>query len=74
MKLVSAMGLSVANVEIAQFRDRKTLIVERFDRLWTKDGRLLVCLKRIAVRRSPSRQAGNINPMAARAFVIFQNS
>jgi serine/threonine-protein kinase HipA len=41
MKLVSAMGLPVANVEIAQFRDRKTLVVERFDRLRTKDGRLL---------------------------------
>lgn len=41
LKLMEAFGLRVANAEIAQFGNRKALVVERFDRQWTKDGRLL---------------------------------
>lgn len=41
LKLLEALGVPAANVEIADFGERRTLIVERFDRLWTKDGRLL---------------------------------
>jgi serine/threonine-protein kinase HipA len=41
LKLLDAFGIPVANVEIADFGERRTLIVERFDRLWTRDGRLL---------------------------------
>lgn len=41
LKLLEAFGVSAAQVEIADFGERRTLIVERFDRLWTKDGRLL---------------------------------
>lgn len=41
LKLLEAFGVPVANVEIADFGGRRTLIVERFDRLWAKDGRLL---------------------------------
>jgi serine/threonine-protein kinase HipA len=41
LKLLDALGVPTANVEIADFGERRTLIVERFDRLWTKDGRLL---------------------------------
>ncbi len=41
LKLLQAMGVPTASVEIADFGERRTLIVERFDRLWTKDGRLL---------------------------------
>jgi serine/threonine-protein kinase HipA len=41
LKLIAALGIPTANVEIADFGDRRTLIVERFDRRWTKDGRLL---------------------------------
>lgn len=41
LKLLRAFGVPAANVEIADFGERRTLIVERFDRLWTKDGRLL---------------------------------
>lgn len=41
LKLLEAMGVPTAKVEIADFGERRTLIVERFDRLWTKDGRLL---------------------------------
>jgi serine/threonine-protein kinase HipA len=41
LKLLEGMGVPVASIEIADFGERRTLIVERFDRLWTKDGRLL---------------------------------
>jgi serine/threonine-protein kinase HipA len=41
LKLLQAFGVPAAIVEIADFGQRRTLIVERFDRLWTKDGRLL---------------------------------
>lgn len=34
-------GLSVNNAEIKTFGKTKALVIERFDRQWTKDGRLL---------------------------------
>ena len=41
LKLLDAWGVTTPAVEIADFGERRTLIVERFDRRWTKDGRLL---------------------------------
>lgn len=41
LKLLGALGLPVARAEIAAFAGRKALVVERFDRRWTADGRLL---------------------------------
>ncbi len=41
MKLTAAFGLPTANVAIADFKDNRALVVERFDRLWTADKRLL---------------------------------
>lgn len=41
LKWTAALGLPSANIEIAEFNGRKTLIVERFDRRWTDNGRLL---------------------------------
>lgn len=41
LKLLNALGVPTAHTEIADFGDRRTLIVERFDRRWTNDGRLL---------------------------------
>jgi serine/threonine-protein kinase HipA len=41
LKLTAALGLPSAPVEIAEFGDRRTLIIKRFDRIWTRDGRLL---------------------------------
>jgi len=41
LKLIEAFGLRVAKVEMARFGDRKALVVERFDRRWTSDGRLI---------------------------------
>ncbi|BCM21064.1 type II toxin-antitoxin system HipA family toxin [Mesorhizobium sp. J8] len=41
LKLIDAFGVPAARTEIAHFGERRTLIVERFDRLWARDGRLL---------------------------------
>ncbi|TPM24203.1 type II toxin-antitoxin system HipA family toxin [Mesorhizobium sp. B2-3-5] len=41
LKLIEAFGVPAAKTEIADFGERRTLIVERFDRLWARDGRLL---------------------------------
>ena len=41
MKLLAGLGLGVANTEIVDFESQRVLVVERFDRLWTRDGRLL---------------------------------
>ena len=41
LKLMEAFGLRAANVEMVQFGDKKALVVERFDRRWTSDGRLI---------------------------------
>lgn len=41
LKLISALGIPAANVEMTDFGGRRTLVVERFDRRWTRDKRLL---------------------------------
>jgi serine/threonine-protein kinase HipA len=41
LKLTAALGLPSANVAIEEFKGRRVLVVERFDRLWTRDKRLL---------------------------------
>lgn len=41
LRLTEAMGLPGARSEIADFAGHRVLVVERFDRLWTPDGRLL---------------------------------
>jgi serine/threonine-protein kinase HipA len=41
LELVAALGLPVAKSQIADFVGRRVLVVERFDRIWTRDGRLL---------------------------------
>ncbi|MCV3241791.1 type II toxin-antitoxin system HipA family toxin [Mesorhizobium sp. ZC-5] len=41
LKLLEAFGVPAAKAEIADFGDRRTLVVQRFDRLWARDGRLL---------------------------------
>ena len=41
MKLTGALGLPTARTEIHDFGDRRVLVVERFDRRWTGDQRLL---------------------------------
>ena len=41
LKLMAELGVPAAKAEITEFGGRRTLIVERFDRRWTRDGRLL---------------------------------
>lgn len=41
LKLLAAFGVPTAKAEIADFGDRRCLAIERFDRRWTRDGRLL---------------------------------
>ena len=41
LRLAAGFGLPVNNAEIGIFGKTKALIIERFDRRWTKDGRLL---------------------------------
>jgi len=41
MRLMAALGLPTAHTEIADFCGRRVLVVERFDRRWTGDQRLL---------------------------------
>ena len=41
LKLVSAMGVPAAQAEMADFEDKRALVVTRFDRRWTGDGRLI---------------------------------
>ncbi len=41
LKLIEAFRLPVAKAEMQVFGETKALVIERFDRTWTKDGRLL---------------------------------
>ena len=41
LRLLQVFGVPAAQAQIADFGKRRTLIVERFDRLWARDGRLL---------------------------------
>lgn len=41
LKLMESFGLSVNKASIEKFEKTKVLVVERFDRLWTSDGRLI---------------------------------
>ncbi|MFN7746868.1 MAG: type II toxin-antitoxin system HipA family toxin [Hyphomonadaceae bacterium] len=41
LKLFSVFGLKIPHIDMHSFGDVRTLVVERFDRQWTKDGRLL---------------------------------
>ncbi|MDE1917323.1 MAG: type II toxin-antitoxin system HipA family toxin [Sphingomonadales bacterium] len=41
LTFLAKLGLTVASTQMAMFGDRRVLVVERFDRLWARDGRLL---------------------------------
>ena len=41
MRLMTALGLPCAATEIHDFESKRVLVVERFDRLWTKDKQLI---------------------------------
>ena len=41
LQLVAALGLPAATSRIIDFAGKRVLAIERFDRIWTRDGRLL---------------------------------
>jgi serine/threonine-protein kinase HipA len=41
MELARALGLATAKTDVVDFEDQRVLVVERFDRQWTADHRLL---------------------------------
>ena len=41
MRLTAALGLPTAQTQIRQFNGTRALVIERFDRHWARDGRLL---------------------------------
>lgn len=41
MQIIQALDMPVARTQISDFGDKRALVVERFDRQWTKDKRLL---------------------------------
>lgn len=41
LRLTAALGIPSASAAIEEFAGRRVLVVERFDRRWTQDGRLL---------------------------------
>jgi len=41
LEILGALDLPVAKTEIADFGETRALVIERFDRQWAKDGRLL---------------------------------
>ncbi len=41
MQILIALGLPTAATQITDFDDQRALVIERFDRKWTSDGRLL---------------------------------
>jgi serine/threonine-protein kinase HipA len=41
MRLTASLGLPTAHTEIREFSGKRALAIERFDRLWTRDKRLL---------------------------------
>ena len=57
-KIVEAFGLPVANCEMAQFEDQKTLVVERFDRKLASDGSWI-----IRIPQEDMCQAKGISPL-----------
>lgn len=41
LEILGALGLPIAKTEIVDFAGTRALVIERFDRHWTQDGRLL---------------------------------
>lgn len=44
LEILKTYGMEVANAELASFEDQNVLILERFDRRWSSDGRWLMRL------------------------------
>ena len=78
LKLTAALSLPSATTEIVEFDGERVLVVERFDRLWTKDERLLRmpqedCCQALSVPPSLKYDADG-GPGMARILELLQGS
>jgi serine/threonine-protein kinase HipA len=78
LKLIAALGLPVANAEIADFDGVRTLVVERFDRAWRADDRLIRlpqedCCQALGVPPTQKYQADG-GPGVRELFTLFKSS
>jgi serine/threonine-protein kinase HipA len=69
LALLAHLGLPTAKTEVAQFGERKVLVVERFDRRWRGDDQLirLPYRRKTFARRSPYPPAANTKACTAQA-------
>ncbi len=83
LKLLEGFGLQIAQTDVRMFGDRKVLVVERFDRLWRRDGRLLRlpqedCCQALGIpssRKYQSSVEGGVNgPSAVDILRLLQSS
>lgn len=83
LKLMEGFGLSVAQTEVTVFGARKVLVVERFDRQWQSDGRLLRlpqedCCQALGIPSSrkyqSTTQGGENGPSAVDIMRLLQSS
>jgi serine/threonine-protein kinase HipA len=70
MRLLQAFGLPAANVEIANFGERRVLVVERFDRRMHPGGKWILRLPKISARRPGCLRTRSTSTMAVRACSI----
>lgn len=78
LRLLSALGIPSAHTEIADFGGRRTLVVERFDRLWTRDKRLLRlpqedCLQSLSIPSTRKYQSDG-GPSTTEIFGLLKGS
>ncbi|MGM4904152.1 type II toxin-antitoxin system HipA family toxin [Tardiphaga sp. 866_E4_N2_1] len=78
LRLLSALGIPSAHTEIADFGGRRTLVVERFDRLWTRDKRLLRlpqedCLQSLSIASTRKYQSDG-GPGTTEIFGLLKGS
>jgi serine/threonine-protein kinase HipA len=74
LQLAAALGLPAATSRITNFAGKRALIIERFDRLWTRDGRLLRvpqedCCQALSV--APSRKYESEGGPGIRTIIEF---
>lgn len=78
LNLTQAFGLPSAEVEIADFADHRALVIERFDRRWTRDARLIRlpqedCCQALSVHPDLKYQRDG-GPGMAEILTLFQAS
>lgn len=78
LALTEAFGVETAYAEIADFGRQRTLVVERFDRHWTPDGRLLRlphedCLQSLGIATA-RKYEGDGGPGMTRLFELLRRS